>query len=159
MRPLGTAAELERRRRHAVELMNSGESHTQIARILGVGRTSLYRWRAMLTKGDDGLCSIPQLGPARELDSTQLHELEYYLGQGAKAHGWHNELWTSRRVATLIQQRFGVTYHEGHVRKLLKNLLHWTSQKPECRARERDETEIARWANEEFPLIKKSAGA
>jgi transposase len=108
--------------------------------------------------GDDGLSAIPQLGPARELNPTQIHELEYYLGQGAKVHGWHNELWTSKRVAALIQQRFGVTYHEGHVRKLLKQLLHWTSQKPECRARERDEAEIERWANDEFPLLKKSAG-
>jgi transposase len=135
--------------------MNTGESHTKIALILGVGRASLYRWRAMSQKADDGLRSIPYHGHARELNPTQFHELEYYLCQGAKAHGWHNELWTSQRVTTLIQQRFGVTYHEGHVRKLLKHLLHWTSQKPECRARERDEAEIKRWANDEFPLLKK----
>jgi hypothetical protein len=71
---------------------------------------------------------------------------------------WHNELWTSKRVANLIQTFFGVQYHEGHVRKMMRGILHWTSQKPECRARERDEAEIERWKQDEFPLIKKSPG-
>lgn len=155
MRPLGTAEELQRRRIRAVELMDSGQSHTKIAEILGVNRGSLYRWRTMARNGPDGLLAVPHLGAPRQLDDAQLHELEFLLGQGAKAHGWSNELWTSKRVADVILQRFGVQYHAGHVRKLLQKLLHWSSQKPECRARERDEAEIERWKREEFPRIKK----
>ena len=155
MRPLGTAEELERRRRRAVELMAGDQSHTTIADILGVARWSLYRWLDLERHGPSGLAALPQLGPKSRLDEAQLHELEYLLGQGAKAHGWHNELWTSKRVASLIQKYFGVLYHEGHVRKLMKKVLHWTSQKPECQARERDNDEIERWKKEEFPLIKK----
>jgi transposase len=158
MRPLGTAEELQRRRIRAVELMNSGQSHTMIAEILGVDRGSLYRWRTMARSGPDGLIAIPHPGAPRQLDEAQLHELEFLLGQGAKAHGWPNELWTSKRVANLIQKFFGVQYHEGHVRKIVSKLLHWSSQKPECRARERDEAEIERWKQEEFPRIKKSPG-
>ena len=155
MRPHGTAEELERRRIHAVELMNSSQSHTKIAEILGVDRGSLYRWRTMARSGPDGLKAIPHPGAPRHLNETQLHELEYLLGQGAKVHGWPNELWTSKRVAHLIQKFFGVQYHAGHVRKIMRKLLHWSSQKPECRARERDEAEIERWKREEFPRIKK----
>jgi transposase len=158
MRPLGTAEELERRRRRAVELMADGQSHTAIAEILGVARWSLYRWLDLDRRGPSGLKAIPQLGPKSRLSATQVHELEYLLGQGTKAHGWHNELWTSKRVAGLIQKYFGVLYHEGHVRKLMKKVLHWTSQKPECQARERDNDEIERWKKDEFPLIKKSPG-
>lgn len=156
MRPFGTAEELQRRRIRAVDLMNSGQSHTKVAEILGVSRTSLYRWRGMACNGSDGLMAIPSPGAPRQLEETQLHELEFLLGQGAKAHGWPNELWTSKRVANLIQKYFGVQYHEGHVRKLITKLLHWSSQKPECRAKERDEDEIERWKQEEFPRIKKS---
>ncbi|MCY3019750.1 MAG: winged helix-turn-helix domain-containing protein [Planctomycetota bacterium] len=156
MRPLGTAEELQRRRIRAVELMESGQSHTQIAEILGVDRGSLYRWRTMARSGPDGLIAIPHPGAPRQMDDAQLHELEFLLGQGAKAHGWPNELWTSKRVANLIQKFFGVQYHEGHVRKIVRKLLHWSSQKPECQARERDEAEIERWKQEEFPRIKKS---
>lgn len=155
MRPLGTAEELERRRRRAVELMAGDQSHTTIADILGVARWSLYRWLDLDRHGPSGLTALAHLGPKSRLSETQVHELEYLLGQGAKAHGWHNELWTSKRVASLIQKYFGVHYHEGHVRKLMKKVLHWTSQKPECQARERDNDEIERWKKEEFPLIKK----
>ena len=158
MRPLGTAEELQRRRIHAVKLMGSGQSHTKIAEILDVDRSTLYRWRRMAQSGPDGLKSVAASGAPRHLTETQFHDLEFLLGQGAKAHGWPNELWTSKRVVNLIQKYFDVQYHEGHVRKLMSDILHWTVQKPECRARERDETEIERWKNEEFPLIKKSPG-
>lgn len=158
MRPHGTAEELQRRRMRAVELMESGHSHTKIAEILGVNRWSLYRWRTMARSGPDGLKSVPHPQKPRQLEEAQLHELEFLLGQGAKTHGWHNELWTSKRVAHLIQKFFGVQYHEGHVRKIIRKLLHWSSQKPECRARERDEAEIEHWKQEEFPRIKKSPG-
>jgi len=159
MRPIGTAEELERRRIRAVQLMSTGESHTKIAEILGVYRGSLYRWRELAESEPDGLKAIPASGAPRKLSDSQLEDLKYLLGQGAKAHGWPNELWSSKRVAALILMHFGVQYHDGHVRKILKKLLNWSSQKPECRARERDEAEIARWAREEFPRIqKRSAG-
>lgn len=111
----------------------------------------------MARNGPDGLNAIPHPGPPSQLTETQLHELEFLLGQGAKAQGWPNELWTAKRVAKLIQKFFDVQYHEGHVRKIMRQVLHWTGQKPECQARERDEDEIERWKNEEFPRIKKSA--
>ena len=158
MRPLGTADELERRRRRAVELMANGESHAKIAKILGVKRWSLYRWRDKDSLGPNGLKAIPHPGRKPKLDETQLQDLEYLLGQGAKAQGWPNELWTSKRVAMLIQKYFDVHFHEGHVRRILKKVLHWSGQKPECQARERDEVEIERWKNEEFPQIKKKSG-
>ena len=67
-----------------------------------------------------------------------------------------NDLWTSRRVKELILQRFGVDYHVDHVRKILVQRLGWTSQKPEKRARERDEDAIERWQKEDFPRLKKT---
>src|SRR5947207_1481839 len=45
-RPLGTAEELERRRRRAVDLVRHGERPAQVARFLGVHRSSVSRWRA-----------------------------------------------------------------------------------------------------------------
>ncbi len=40
-------------------------------------------------------------------------------------------------------------------RKILKVRLGWSSQRPERRARERDEEETARWKREEWPVLKK----
>jgi transposase len=157
MRPLGTAAELERRRRHAVDLLQRGESPTVVARVLGVQRASLYRWARLAAGGPDGLAAVPNPGPTPRLDDEQLRALETLLLQGARAHGWPNDLWTAARVALVIRRHFGVAYHRDHVRRFLRTRLHWTSQKPQRKARERDEDEIARWKAEEFPRIVHAA--
>jgi transposase len=101
MRPIGTAAELERRRRHAVRLLERGESPTTIARILGVARPTLYRWKHQAQQ-PGGLVARPHPGPKPRLSDDQLHQLDGLLRQGAKALGWHNQLWTAARVAQLV---------------------------------------------------------
>ena len=95
MRPKGSAEELERRRRRAVQLMREGESPTLIARILGVSRQSLYRWRDMAQAGPKGLAAKPPHGRKRRLNDAQLQQLEKLLLKGAQAHGWANNLWTA----------------------------------------------------------------
>ena|SRR5438270_1502779 len=123
-RPLGTAAELERRRRRAVTLMDHDESPTTIAHILGVARGSLYRWQKAAHSRSDGLAAKPHPGPTPRLSDAQLAELEALLLQGATAHGWANALWTAARVAEVIRRHFGVSFHPEHVRKILKRRLH-----------------------------------
>jgi transposase len=156
-RPIGTAAELERRRRRAVQLLRQGESPTDIARILGVARPSLYRWRVAADRGPDALAAKPHPGPAPRLSDEQLRRLEGLLQRGARAHGWPNELWTAARVTQLIRRHFGVSFDPDHVRRFLRTRLGWTSQKPQRKARERDEDEIARWLREGFPRIVRQA--
>ncbi len=156
MRPKGTPEELERRRRRAVELVDQGESPTVVARILGVRTTSLHRWRR-LARQPHGLDARPVPGPPPGLSDYHLRKLERLLAQGAKKHGWPNELWTASRVARLIRERFGRDYHPEHVRKILKRRLGWTSQKPKRKARERDDKEVERWLGDELPRILREA--
>jgi len=151
-RPIGSAAELERRRRRAVDLVDQGESPSTVARILGVHETSVHRWRRMARK-PRGLDARPIPGPTPGLSDYHLEKLERLLLQGAHKHGWPNRLWTAARVATLIRRHFGLDYHPEHVRKILKQRLDWTSQKPQARARERNDKEIERWLADEFPRI------
>jgi transposase len=138
MRPKGTSAELERRRRRAVELVDQGESPTVVARILGVHLASIHRWRRMARK-PHGLDPKPIPGRPRRFADYHLHKLERLLLHGTKKHGWPNQLWTADRVSGLIRERFGMSLHPEHVRKILKKRLGWTSQKPKRKARERDD--------------------
>ena len=156
MRPKGTAAELERRRRRAVQLVEQGESPTLVARIFGVRIPTIHRWRRMAQK-PHGLDARPIPGPTPRLSNYHLRKLERLLRQGAKKHGWPNELWTADRVTRLIQQRFGVSFHPEHVRKILKRRLGWTSQKPKRKARERNDKEVERWKADELPRILRQA--
>jgi transposase len=143
MRPIGTAEELERRRRRAVELMQRGESPTVIARILGVGRTSLYRWLGMAKDSPERLAAKPHPGPKPRLTDQQIKQLEGLLLKGAEAHGWHNELWSAHRVAEVIRRHFGVEYHVEHARKVIRRRLRWSSQRPQLKAKRRDDEKIA----------------
>jgi transposase len=147
---------LERRRRRAVALVDAGESPSVVARILGVTRSSLRRWRRR-ARQLNGLAARPALGPKPRLTGEQLARLEALLDQGAVAHGWPNHLWTCKRVAALIQRHFGVRYHPGHVYRLLVRRLHWTSQKPQKRARERNLKEVERWVADDWPRILRRA--
>jgi transposase len=147
---------LERRRRRAVALLEQGESPAVVARILGVQATSLHRWRRMARQGQD-LAAQPPSGAKRRLTDSQLGELEQLLLQGATAHGFPNELWTSARVAQLIHGHFGVQYHKDYVRRLLQQRLDWTSHKPQRRARQRNDKEVERWQADEFPRILREA--
>jgi transposase len=159
MRPRGSAAELERRRFRAVELLEKGESRELVARILGVTRRALSGWCKRAKEGS--LKAKPQPGRSRLLSAKDCEELEKFLLQGATAHGWPNDLWTGNRVRDVIERRFGVTYNSHYVCHLLTHYLGWTCQKPEHRPKggDADDGEIARWVAEEFPRILREADA
>jgi transposase len=142
MRPIGTAEELERRRRRAVQLVNEGEHPDDVARFLGCGRSSVYTWLKMQREAPADLAAKPHPGRTPGLNFRQLGQLEELLLEGAKAYGWRTELWTAARVAEVIRRHFGISYHPEHVRKIVKHRLHWTSQKPQKKAKERDEIAI-----------------
>ncbi len=142
MRPIGTAEELERRRRRAVQLVNEGEHPDDVARFLGCGRSSVYTWLKMQREAPADLTAKPHPGRTPGLNSSQLSQLEELLLEGAKAYGWRTELWTAARVAEVIRRHFGISYHPEHVRKIVKHRLHWTSQKPQKKAKQRNEAAI-----------------
>src|ERR1700756_722558 len=97
-RPLGSSAELERRRRRALELLHEGKRQVDIAAFLGVNRNSIYRWRRQAAQGTDRLAAKPHPHRPAALTTAQLRTLEALLAQGAAAQGWHNQLWTTDRV-------------------------------------------------------------
>src|SRR5512143_3092903 len=130
MRPIGTAEELERRRRRAAQLVNEGEHPADVARFLGCGRPSVYTWLKLQREAPHELAPKPHPGRTPGLRAEQLGRLEELLLEGAKAHGWRTELWTADRVTEVVRRHFGIDYHPEHVRKIVQRKLGWTSQKP-----------------------------
>src|SRR5277367_1149640 len=155
-RPYGTASALEQRRRQAVQAVHAGDKVKDVARIIGVHQRTLFRWLE-LDRSPVGLAAKPHPGPDTRLNRKQQRQLERLLLQGAKAHGWPNELWTTRRIAELIRRTFDVSLHHDHVGRFLHRVLHWSPQKPSKRARERNEKAIKRWQRDEFPRIVEEA--
>ncbi len=71
------------------------------------------------------------------------------------AHGYRTELWTTKRVAEVIEETFDIPCHFNTAGQLLHR-LGWTHQKPERRALERDEKAIERWKRKDWPRVKKT---
>ncbi len=155
MRPVGSPADLEARRRRAVALLDKGLGVREVARQIDCSPASVSRWQAEVrSRGPDGLCAKPAPGRPRRLTTRQRARVLKLLLKGATAHGFSTDLWTLPRVATVIARTYGVQYHPAHVWKILRG-EGWTCQKPERRAKERDEAAIQRWRTETLPHIKK----
>jgi len=155
MRPYGSPEQLERRRRQALALLRKGLSLTAVAAKVGCSVSSVFLWRETYRKqGEGGLRAKPAPGRPSKLDRRQQQALTRVLLQGALSYGFPTDLWTTRRVAEVIEKRFGVDYHPNHLWRLLQ-ALGWSCQKPATRARERDEGAIARWKRYRWSHIKK----
>ncbi len=159
MRPKGSASELERRRQRAIALLGRGHAPVDVARMLGVDRRSVRRWKAAhRRRGAKGIEARPTPGRPAKLDRRQRTRLERLLLKGARAAGYESDLWTCPRIAELIAEQFGVSYHPDHIGRLLRS-LGWSPQRPQRRAAERNEARIQGWIREDWPRIKKSVPA
>ena len=115
----------------------------------------MNRWaQALAEQGREGLKKAGRAGRKPRLSGEDLKRLEQGLLKGPEALGYETPLWTLWRVGHLIEQEFGVHYHKGHIWKILRQ-LQWSCQRPEGRARERNEKAIQHWKKVEWPRIKK----
>ena len=123
MRPRGSAIDLERRRRRAVRFLRRGLSVNEVALRVGADPSSVRRWRQAFRRcGDRGLEPRPHTGRPSFLTTRQKSGLMKRLRAGALANGFSTDVWTSQRIADLIEQRYGVRYHVDHIPRLLPSL-------------------------------------
>jgi putative transposase len=130
-----------------------------VAQKVGAAVSAVWQWRETFRrKGAQGLAAKPAPGRPRKLTARQRQRLPKLLARGARAYGYANDLWTTRRVASVIERQLGVDYHPAHVSRILAD-LGWSCQKPERRALERNATAIAHWKRYRWVEIKKKSGA
>jgi transposase len=159
VRPRRDFAGLEERRRKAARLFAKGRSQAEVARELEVSRQSVSRWYAeWQAGGTKALKGAGRAGRLPRLSAEQLRAVAVELEKGPRAHGYPSELWTLARVGEVIETLTGVSYHPGHVWKLLRE-MNWSRQRPARRAVERDDEAIARWVAEDWPRVKKTPDA
>ena len=157
MRPTGSPQSLEVRRVIAARLFERGMSLTQVAAIVGSSVSSASRWRKSWKHGGK-LRAKPHAGRPPKLSIPQCTELLAALARGTRYWGYAPDGWTGPLVRDLILRLFDVEFHSEYVPRLLHQ-LGWSPQKPELRARERDEAEIDRWRREVWPRLKKEPSA
>lgn len=148
---------LEARRMIAARLFERGLSLTEVAAMVGSSVSSAHRWRSSWRRGGK-LRPKRHAGRTPKLSAAQRSALTAALACGTRCWGYAPAGWTGPLVRDLILRLFGVEFHPEYVPRLLHQ-LGWSPQKPERRARERNEADIARWRRETWPRLKKEPRA
>lgn len=131
----------------------------EVAKEVGASISSVFRWQeAFRRHGIKGLEGVPAKGRPAKLSPQQKRKLIGLLMRGPAALGYATDLWTTRRVAEVIGREFRIVYHPNHIWRVLVG-LGWSCQKPERRARERDEAAIEEWKKGRWAALKKNAGS
>jgi transposase len=99
----------------------------------GIGSEWLTRWNE---DGPAGL--IPRFGGGRppKLTHQESRDLQRLLEDG--------QPWTSNEITQLIEEEFGVSYHPGHVQRMLRNTygMSYAIPRPETPTRPANAEEI-----------------
>jgi transposase len=145
----------EGRRLRAWELHQQGWKQKDIAAALGVTPGAVSQWmKRGKAGGAPALRRRPAPGSVPRLNDDQRAQLRDALSKGAPAFGFVGDVWTTKRVAALIKELFGVAYHPAHVSRIVR-ALGLSPQLPQTQATQRDEAALEAWHTERWPALKK----
>ncbi len=112
--------DMETRRLAAAKDLLNGSSQSQVARRYGVSRTTASRWhRSIVVKGFDGMRKRRATGRPSRLTADQVDTVRRMYFDGAMAHGFSKDRWTTGKLAEVIERKFGVRYDQDHVGRLM----------------------------------------
>ena len=115
-----TRDDMETRRLAAARELLSGLTQSQVARRFGVSRTTASRWqRSIVVKGVDGMRKRRATGRPSRLTADQVEAIRIMYFEGAQAHGFSTDRWTTGKLAEAIERKFGVRYDQDHVGRLM----------------------------------------
>ena len=143
----------------ASRLFAQGIHQAEVARRLRVSRQAAKNWFDLWKRGGrTALKAAGRAGRKPQLTTLQLKRVVSALLKGPRANGIDADLWSLPRIAAVIEQVTGVRYHPGHVWKVMR-AVGWSAQKPQPKAREREESSIRHWKSRTWPDIKKKRSA
>ena len=112
--------DMETRRLAAAKDLLNGASQSQVARRYGVSRTTASRWhRSIVVKGVDGMRKRRATGRPSRLTADQVDTIRRMYFEGALAHGFSRDRWTTGKLAEAIERKFGIRYDQDHVGRLM----------------------------------------
>jgi transposase len=148
----------EWRRGRAVRAYIDGRRVSDIAVEAGVTRGSVNRWLQWYDADHvEGLRTSIAEGPAPKLTEEQREALTVIIELGPIQAGYQSGVWTGPMIGDLIEQRFGVRYHNHHIPRLLHQ-LRFSVQRPRKRLARADLARQATWLRDTLPAIKKKRG-
>lgn len=143
------------RRTQAVIRYLEGRAVIPLCEDLGVCRAAINTWlKAYDTAGAEGLRPTKAPGPAPKLTQAQRDELAKVVEDGPQAAGFTSGMWTGPMIGEVILAKFGVSYHNHHVPRLLHQ-MGFSVQRPRKRLARADHEQQAIWLRDRLPEVKK----
>jgi transposase len=140
----------------AVQAVHDGMPVGEVARAYGTHRTTVFRWMTRYdANGVDGLQRKPGGGRPRLLEQLDEQRLRELVLKPASEFGYETDLWTVRRLHTVIEQEYDVVVSKDTIwRRLCEAGL--TYQKPEREYHQIDEEARKEWVRSEVPKIRRT---
>ena len=147
--------EREKRRRKAAALFKKGVSHAEISRRLGVTPAAVTQWRnAYAHGGRKALASKGSSGFPSKVTPEKRKRFKAAILKGPLTHGYPTNLWTLCRLADVLARITKVRFSEVWVWNIVRD-MGFTPQKPDVKAKQRDEKAIQGWREVTLPKLKK----
>jgi len=136
-----------------------GCSASEIAYRLKVHRSTVPLWiEHWNDHGEQGLWEGHRVGRPSQFDPARQERICDILDSGPVAYGLDTGIWTSPIISQILEEEFGVRYHPGHVRKLLKR-WGYSVQRPTTRLVQAEEAQKRKWVRYTYPNLKKTRKA
>jgi len=142
-----------------VKLLGEGWLIQDVAAAVGASRQSVSKWKRLAGARREtakALAARPQHVPQCRLSQRQRAKLVRLLRAGPRRAGFDSDLWTTGRVAELVEQKFGESYHPTHLGRMM-HALGFSCQKPQRRSKEQNPEAVQAWREQKWPRIKKGA--
>ncbi len=131
------------------------QSVSNIAQLLRVHRSSVHTWISLWNEyGAESLYEGYRSGKPRRLSEQDREKLVDIVESGPVAYGLNTGVWTSPIITQIIEEEFGVSYHPGHVRKLLHE-FGFSVQRPTTQLVQGDPKQRNKWIRYTYPNLKK----
>ena len=146
--------ELEKRRLKAAGYFKSGKANGWICKRLGVCHGTVTEWHGKWKTGGTDALLMGKYGRISKLSPEEEKKIQEDILKGAKECGYDTDYWTLRRLTDYIKKETRISYKDRSVWHTLER-FGFSCQKPERRARERDEKAITTWIKTTWPATKK----
>ncbi len=145
----------EARRKEAGTMFRRGKSQADVAKHFRVSTAAACKWHAAWEAGGmEGLDSKGPPGFASALDGTKKKKFKKAILRGPLLNGYATDLWTLNRLSEVLKRTTRVAFGPVRTWQVVRE-LGFTPQKPQLKAKERDEQAIEDWKNRRLPGLKK----
>ena len=123
---------------------------------MGVCHGTVTEWYAKWKRGGIDALKQGKYGRVSKMSMKQEIKIQNDILKGALKCGYDTDFWTLRRLTDHIKKETCISYKDRSVWHTMER-FGFSCQKPERRARERDEKAITTWLKKTWPQVKKGA--